>query len=98
MSRPPRRKPRAAVRSSWAAKLTWMTAWVECTVVSITRNQAAIRPGPTAHRSNPGCPARNRAQGLENALICGAPIISGGRVRVRDRLGGLLKYYYRQAA
>jgi transposase InsO family protein len=37
-------------------------------------------------------------QGLENALINGGPILSEGRVEVRDRLGGLLKYYYREAA
>lgn len=37
-------------------------------------------------------------QGLENTLIRGGPISSDGRVEVRDRLGGLLKYYYRQAA
>jgi hypothetical protein len=30
-------------------------------------------------------------QGLENALICGGPTVSDGRVEVRDRLGGLLK-------
>jgi hypothetical protein len=37
-------------------------------------------------------------QGLENTLICGGPILSEGRVEVRDRLGGLLKYYHREAA
>lgn len=37
-------------------------------------------------------------QGLENALIVGGPTMSEGRVEVRDRLGGLLKYYYRRAA
>ena len=37
-------------------------------------------------------------QGLENALIAGGPTLSEGRVEVRDRLGGLLKYYYREAA
>ena len=37
-------------------------------------------------------------QGLENALIDGGPTLTEGRVEVRDRLGGLLKYYYRQAA
>jgi transposase InsO family protein len=36
-------------------------------------------------------------QGLENALISGGPAIGEGRVTVRDRLGGLLKYYYRAA-
>jgi hypothetical protein len=30
--------------------------------------------------------------------LCGGPILSGGRVEVRDRLGGLLKYYHREAA
>ena len=37
-------------------------------------------------------------QGLESALIAGGPTMSEGRVEVRDRLGGLLKYYYREAA
>jgi transposase InsO family protein len=37
-------------------------------------------------------------QGLENALIASGPMLSEGRVEVRDRLGGLLKYYYRRAA
>jgi hypothetical protein len=37
-------------------------------------------------------------QGLKNALIAGGPTMSEGRVEVRDRLGGLLKYYYRPAA
>jgi hypothetical protein len=37
-------------------------------------------------------------QGLENALISGGPTVSDGRVEVRDRLGGLLKHYYREAA
>jgi transposase InsO family protein len=37
-------------------------------------------------------------QGLENALISGGPTVSDGRVEVKDRLGGLLKYYYREAA
>ena len=36
--------------------------------------------------------------GIENALICGGPTGSHGRVQVRGRLGGLLKYYYRRAA
>jgi transposase InsO family protein len=37
-------------------------------------------------------------QGLENALISGGPTLSEGRVEARDRLGGLLRYYYRRAA
>jgi transposase InsO family protein len=37
-------------------------------------------------------------QGLEIALIAGGPTMNEGRVEVRDRLGGLLKYYHRQAA
>ena len=37
-------------------------------------------------------------QGLDNVVICGGPISSDGRVEVRDRLGGSLKCYYRQAA
>jgi transposase InsO family protein len=36
-------------------------------------------------------------QGIENALIAGGPIMNEGRVEVRDRLGGLLRYH-RQAA
>ena len=42
---------------------------------------------------------RNR-QGLNNALICPEPEHAGceGEVHRRDRLGGLLNYYYRKAA
>jgi transposase InsO family protein len=37
-------------------------------------------------------------QGLGNALITPAAAIAGGiQVRCRDRLGGLLRYYYRAA-
>jgi putative transposase len=37
-------------------------------------------------------------QGLDNALIDGAPPVDGGqRIRRRQRLGGLLNYYYRAA-
>ena len=36
-------------------------------------------------------------QGLENALIAGAPTTSGGRVHRQQRLGGLLSYYRRAA-
>jgi hypothetical protein len=39
-------------------------------------------------------------QGLENALICpdrGHAVIEG-EVHRRERLGGLLNYYYRKAA
>ena len=39
-----------------------------------------------------------RHQGLENAFIAGGPTLSEGRAEVRDRLGGLLKFYYREAA
>jgi transposase InsO family protein len=39
-------------------------------------------------------------QGLENNLISPKPILTGleGRVQSRERLGGLLRFYYRQAA
>ena len=39
-------------------------------------------------------------QGLENALICHEPEHAGheGKVHRRERLGGLLNYYYRKAA
>ena len=37
-------------------------------------------------------------QGLDIVVICGGPISNDGRVEVRERLGGLLKCYYRQAA
>jgi putative transposase len=39
-------------------------------------------------------------QGLNNALICPAPGLAGaeGDVHRWERLGGLLNYYYRQAA
>ena len=36
-------------------------------------------------------------QGLENALIDGAPVSSGGRVHRQSRLGGLLNFYRRAA-
>jgi hypothetical protein len=38
-------------------------------------------------------------QGLQNALIAGAPVTgtTAGRVRRRPRLGGLLSYYARAA-
>ena len=39
-------------------------------------------------------------QGLDNALICPEPQYAGGdgEVHRRERLGGLLNYYYREAA
>jgi hypothetical protein len=37
-------------------------------------------------------------QGLQNALVSGGPTLSEGRVEVRGRLSGLLKYDHRQAA
>ena len=40
-------------------------------------------------------------QGLDNALICPEPEHSGGgegEVHRRERLGGLLNYYYRKAS
>jgi putative transposase len=36
-------------------------------------------------------------QGLENALIEAAPAADGGRLHRRQRLGGLLNYYWRAA-
>jgi putative transposase len=36
-------------------------------------------------------------QGLKNTLIEGAPAASGGRVQRRQRLGGLLNYYWHAA-
>jgi len=37
-------------------------------------------------------------QGIGNMLINGAAPQSAGIVKARDRLGGLLKYYHREAA
>ena len=39
-------------------------------------------------------------QGLDNKLICPDPklVREGGDVKRRERLGGLLNYYYRTAA
>jgi hypothetical protein len=39
-------------------------------------------------------------QGLENSLIEPGPEVgsSAGEVQCRERLGGILKYYFRQAA
>ena len=44
--------------------------------------------------------AERNHQGLDNKLICPDPthVREGGAVTERDRLGGLLKYYYRTAA
>ncbi len=41
------------------------------------------------------CHAERRHQSIENALIADGPTMNEGRVEVRDRLGGLLKYYHR---
>jgi transposase InsO family protein len=41
--------------------------------------------------------AERNHQGLDNALLEGAPAIGGGRVHRRSRLGGLLNYYRRAA-
>lgn len=49
----------------------------------------------------PGRPVRELErphQATANVLITGGPTMIEGRVEVRDRLGGLLKYYYREAA
>jgi transposase InsO family protein len=37
-------------------------------------------------------------QGIGNELISGAAPRDAGNIEVRERLGGLLKYYYRRAA
>src|SRR5450631_2274545 len=37
-------------------------------------------------------------QGLDNVLLTGPPANENGRVQRRERLGGLLNYYYRGAA
>ena len=37
-------------------------------------------------------------QGIENEIVIGAAPQSDGNVEVKERLGGLLKYYYRRAA
>ncbi len=45
--------------------------------------------------------AERNHQGLDNRLIAGQPEDPGpgdGRVECRQRLGGLLRYYYRRAA
>ena len=43
--------------------------------------------------------AERNHQGLGNDLIAPAPRTFGGtRIRCRDRLGGLLRYYYYRAA
>jgi len=44
--------------------------------------------------------AERNHQGLDNKLICPDPthVREGGQVKQRERLGGLLKYYYRIAA
>ena len=44
--------------------------------------------------------AERNHQGLDNKLICPDPrlVCEGGEVKRRERLGGLLNYYYRAAA
>jgi len=44
--------------------------------------------------------AERNHQGLGNKLICPDPthVGEGGEVKQRERLGGLLNYYYRTAA
>ncbi|MCA9755803.1 MAG: integrase core domain-containing protein [Candidatus Eisenbacteria bacterium] len=37
-------------------------------------------------------------QGIGNALIDGSPTLGTGDIRCRERLGGLLRWYYREAA
>ena len=39
-------------------------------------------------------------QGLDNRLICSVPETRGteGSIRCRERRGGMLRYYYREAA
>jgi transposase InsO family protein len=37
-------------------------------------------------------------QGIGNEIVSGAIPQGGGAVEARERLGGLLKYYYRRAA
>jgi len=37
-------------------------------------------------------------QGLGNELPSGAPVQREGRIEASDRLGGMPRYYYRQAA
>ena len=37
-------------------------------------------------------------QGLANRLIQPAPLSVSGEIHCRERIGGLLKYYYRKAA
>ena len=46
------------------------------------------------------CHSERNHQGLDNALICPEPEHAGteGEVHRRERLGGLLNYYYRKAA
>jgi len=44
--------------------------------------------------------AERNHQGLDNQLICPGPNLlrEGGKVKRRERIGGLLNYYYRTAA
>jgi hypothetical protein len=44
--------------------------------------------------------AERNHQGLDNQLICPDPKLlrEGGKVKRRERIGGLLNYYYRTAA
>jgi hypothetical protein len=42
--------------------------------------------------------AERSHDGLKNAVIVGGPTTGEGRVQVNDRLGGLPKDYYREAA
>jgi hypothetical protein len=44
------------------------------------------------------CHEERSHQGVGNVLISGAAPQSEGAVETRERLGGLLKYYYRRVA
>ena len=70
----------------------------ECLSKLIFFNEGALRRSILSYLDHYHC-ERNH-QGLGNRLIRPGPGVGtiGGRIERRQRLGGMLKYYYRQAA
>ena len=89
--------PRSPNRNAHAERFVW-TIQESCLERMILFGEGAVRKATTefiAHYHT----ERNH-QGLDNALICPDPghAVVEGKVHRRERLGGLLNYYYRKAA
>ena len=70
----------------------------ECLNRMIFIGQASLRRAVWEYMSH--CHAERNHQGLENVLIRGMPSVAAneGPIHRRPRFGGLLNFYYRQAA